>query len=137
MANINSKISYYGVDSATKSIHFWGVDNDIYTGSMDEDTGEWELYPWSGALPPVVFASSYRILDSDGKKLIYQVNNENYLGDYSLRKIGSTGLIFGTNSVAPTSLSQLASSEDTMAEATASPLVPILLIAAAYFIFIK
>lgn len=137
MANANSKIYYYGVDAATKSIHFWGVDNDIYTGSMDDETGEWELFKWSGVLPPVIFATSYRILDSDGTKIIYQVNGQNYLGDYYLAKLGSNGLLFGVNSVDPTTISRLASSEDEVAKAAASPLVPILLVAAAYFIFIK
>ena len=137
MAKSDSKIYYYGVDAATKSIHFWGVDNDIYTGSMDDETGEWELFSWSGVLPPVIFATSYRILDSGDNKIIYQVNGQNYLGSYYLMKFGSNGLIFGVNSVEPTTSSRLASSEDEVAKATASPLVPILLVAAAYFIFIR
>ena len=134
-----AKIYYYGVDSATKNIHFWGVDSGFYTGTMDEETGEWVLAPFTGALPPVMFATSYRILDSDGKQLIYQVNGQNYLGEYSLTRYGGNSYIFGVNNAAPTSLSQLASTstEDQMAKAAANPLVPILLIAAAYWIFIR
>jgi hypothetical protein len=134
-----AKVYYYGVDSATKKINFWGIDNGLFTGVQDDETGEIVLNPFTGALPPVMFPSvdSYRILDTDGKQIIYTISGQNYLGEYYLTRFGSNAFIFGTNSVVPTSLSQLASSEDTMAEATASPLVPILLIAAAYFIFIK
>jgi hypothetical protein len=139
MAKSNSKIYYYGVDSATKSINFWGIDNDLFTGVRDDETGEIVLNPFTGALPPVMFpsATSYRILDTDGKQIIFAIGGQNYLGEYYLTRFGANAFIFGTNNVAPTSLSQLASSEDQMAEVTASPLVPILLIAAAYFIFIK
>lgn len=132
-------IKYYGIDAATKSIHFWGIGNSLYTGRQDEDTGGWVLNSWMNPLPPVMFpsATSYRILDSTNDKLIYSIQGTNYLAGYTLTKFGADNYIFEINNAGPTDMTEFAGTEDTLAKATANPLVPILLIAAAYWVFIR
>ena len=132
-----NNIKYYGIDAATKSIHFWGIGDSLYTGRPDEDTGEWVLSPWRNPLPAVMFptADSYRILDSTNDKLIYRVSGQNYLADYALTKFGADNFIFSISNAGPTEMTMFI--EDSVAKATANPLVPILLIAAAYWVFIR
>lgn len=129
------KLKYYGVDAATKSIQFWGLDDAIFSGKFDEETGEWVLNPFGGQLPTTVFANSYRVVDSTDNQIIYQWDGKNYIADFTLTKYGADSFIVGFNNIAPTDL--VSFGEDRLAVAASSPLVPILLIAAAYWVFIR
>lgn len=129
------KITYYGVDAATKSIWFFGVDGDVYTGKFDADTGEWQLDPYSQDLPTTVFVNSYRILDSTDDKVLYEFEGKRYEANSNFTKFGPVSYIWSVNNVVETNLTSFA--EDKLAQATANPLVPILLIAAAYWVFIR
>lgn len=135
------KLAYYGVDAATKKIHYFGIDGSIYYGNFDEDTGEWQLDPGPSQLPAVVFANTYRILDSNDDKIIYTMNGKNYIADLDLKRFGNTAsYLWSVANVKETDLTSLpasGSAEDDAAKMTSHPLVPILLIAAAYWIFIK
>ena len=134
-----NNIKYYGVDAATRSINFWGIGNSLYTGRQDEETGEWVLSPWVNPLPPVIFpsADSYRILDSTNNRLIYSIKGTNYLAGYSLTKFGADNYIFSINNAGPTDMTEFADTDGAMVGITSHPLVPILLIAAAYYAFIR
>lgn len=133
------KISYYGVDAATKKLWFFGLDGDIYTGILDEETSSWQLDPYSQNLPVVVFPNTYRILDSTDSEVLYQWEGKNYIASSQFQKYGANSYLWSVANVKETNLSALPStkSEDDLAKMTSHPLVPILLIAAAYWIFIK
>ena len=139
------KLKYYGVDRATSALWFFGVDDKIYTGIFDNETSEWQLDPYPAALPTVYFASTYRILDSTNNKIIYSYDGKNFIADLEFRKIGTSSIGWSVNNVAETTLTSLPvansatddSAEDDLAKATSSPLIPILLIGAAYFIFFR
>jgi len=139
------KLRYYGVDRATSKIWYFGVDDRIYVGNYDADAAEWQLDLWSGALPVVYYANSYRIVDSNDTQIIYSNEGKNYIADLDLKKLGtSSSYVWSINNVKQTSLTSLPftestddSAEDDLAKATSSPLIPILLIGAAYFIFFR
>jgi hypothetical protein len=135
------KLEYYGVDAATKSIWYFGLDGSIYVGNYDNDTSEWQLDPGPDQLPAVVFPSTYRILDSNDDKILYAWEGKKYKADLDLKRFGNTAsYLWSISNVAETNLITLpvaASAEDKMAKATSSPLIPILLIAAAYWVFIR
>jgi hypothetical protein len=138
------KLKYYGVDRATGTLQFFGIDNNLYIGNYDKETSIWQLDAYNAALPVVYFANTYRILDSTINKIIYSFNNKNYLADLDLQKLGSTSSYeFSVNNVVETQLTSLPrsqsddSAEEDLAKATSSPLIPILLIGAAYLIFFR
>ena len=139
------KLRYYGVDRATSKIWYFGVGDKIYTGNYDADAGEWQLDLWNGPLPVVYFASTYRIDDSNDNQILYSSDGKRYVADLDLKKLGtSSSYVWSVNNVKETTLTSLpftdtagSSAEDDLAKATSSPLIPILLIGAAYFIFFR
>lgn len=136
------KLKYYGVDRATSKLQFFGIDNNLYIGNYDNETSVWQLDAYNDSLPVVYFANTYRILDSTINKIIYSFNNKNYIADLDLQKLGSTSSYeFSVNNVKETTLTSLpfidSSAEDDLAKATSHPLIPILLIGAAYLIFFR
>ena len=139
------KLRYYGVDRATSKIWYFGVGDRIYTGNYDTDAGEWQLDLWNGPLPVVYFASTYRIDDSNDNQILYSSDGKRYVADLDLKKLGaSSSYVWSVNNVKETNLTSLpftdsadSISEDDLAKATSSPLIPILLIGAAYFIFFR
>jgi hypothetical protein len=100
---------------------------------------------WNGPLPVVYFASTYRIDDSNDNQILYSSDGKRYVADLDLKKLGaSSSYVWSVNNVKETNLTSLpftdsadSISEDDLAKATSSPLIPILLIGAAYFIFFR
>lgn len=139
------KLKYYGVDRATSALWFFGIDDKIYTGIYDNETAEWQLDPYPAALPTVYFANTYRILDSTNNKIIYSYDGKNFIADLDLKKSGAASVVWSVNNVQDTMLTSLPvtssatddSAEDDLAKATSHPLIPLLLIGAAYFIFFR
>ena len=139
------KLRYYGVDKATGKLWYFGVGDKIYTGIYDADTAEWQLDLWNAALPAVYYANTYRIDDSNNDQILYSSDGKRYIADLDLKKLGaSSSYVWSINNVKETNLTSLpftesddSTSEDDLAKATSSPLIPILLIGAAYFIFFR
>ena len=140
------KLRYYGIDRATSKIQYFGIGDRIYIGNYDDDSGEWQLDLWGGALPVVYFYNTYRIVDSNDNQILYSYEGKNYIADLDFKKLGtSSSYVWSVNNVKESPLTSLPvansatddSAEDDLAKATSSPLIPLLLVGAAYFIFFR